>query len=362
MEVESKKLAFILGNYFGQCPGGAELQSFYIAREALRCGWEVHYCFMSNDRKFVKKECIALYPIRKRRLWNKLSNIKYPYYFELSDFLRRVKPDAIYQRGALSFTGIAARYAKKNRCRLVYHIASDPDVQVSALPWRRLWLVPELLLLRYGIRHATTIIAQTKTQANVLEKNFDRRAVVIPNGHPDPGECRKPEMPLRVLWIANWKPLKQPELFVQLARELGRRGNVRFMMLGRTGRYEALVEEAKSLGIEVLGEVPNERVNEILCTSHILVNTSLYEGFSNTFIQAWMRKVPVVSLNADPDAVLEGRQLGFRSGSPAQLAIDTERLINDCGLRQRMSVRAREYALHHCSLENMNKIVEIISG
>ncbi|WP_430404412.1 glycosyltransferase [Fluviicola sp.] len=74
-----------------------------------------------------------------------------------------------------------------------------------------------------------------------------------------------------------------------------------------------------------LGEIPNSEVNKQLSQSHILVNTSQYEGFSNTFVQAWMRKVVVVSLNSNPDGLLTDKEIGFVSGNPDEL----EKTIGD---------------------------------
>ena len=67
--------------------------------------------------------------------------------------------------------------------------------------------------------------------------------------------------------------------------------------------------------LQYLGEVSQDEVNRRLREGHILVNTSRYEGFSNTFVQAWMRRVPVVSLTVDPDNILVRENIGFCSGT-----------------------------------------------
>ena len=58
-------------------------------------------------------------------------------------------------------------------------------------------------------------------------------------------------------------------------------------------------------------------MNRLLARSHIFVNTSTHEGFPNTFIQSWLREVVVVSLQVDPDQVLERQQVGIAAGSEA---------------------------------------------
>jgi hypothetical protein len=59
--------------------------------------------------------------------------------------------------------------------------------------------------------------------------------------------------------------------------------------------------------LDLLGEVPLEEVNAQLAAGHLFVNTSKTEGFPNTFIQAWMRRVPTLSLDVDPDGILRSR-------------------------------------------------------
>ncbi len=53
------------------------------------------------------------------------------------------------------------------------------------------------------------------------------------------------------------------------------------------------------------GAISQQEVNAELANAHVLVNTSLYEGFPNTFIQAWMRRTVVVSLNVNPDGIFD---------------------------------------------------------
>ncbi|MFW8602216.1 glycosyltransferase family 4 protein [Desulfobacterota bacterium M19] len=355
-----KKLCFVLDSYWGQCMGGAELQACYLEQEALRQGWSTHYCFLSNGSDFENCSATTLHPILQKKFWSKLGSIKYPYVKKMLQILHGIKPDIIYQRCGLSFTGIAAYYAKKNNCKLIFHIAHDRDVHITSCPKLHPWLVPEKKMMQYGIRNAAMIIAQTHYQAEQLTKNYGRSAVVISNGHPVPDDCRKVSLsPIKVLWIANWKPVKQPEVFFHLVEALGTEDNVHFVMLGRTAGYEQLIKKAKAFGIEVRGEVSMDKVNELLADSHILVNTSRQEGFSNTFIQAWMRRVPVVSLQVDPDNILRQEKIGFCSGSFEKLVEDTNRLINGHHLRDSMGHRAREYAVKHHSLNNIRQVIEV---
>ena len=356
-----KKLSFVLGNYWGQCQGGAELQAFYIEQEALRMGWTTSYCFLSNENPIEDKYTTTLWPIVQKKIWSKLGNIKYPYAIDYFLALKKMKPDIIYQRAGFSATGVAAYYAMHNKCKFIFHIAGDKDIESIGLPWAHPHKTPGIMLMKYGIRKADKIIAQTKFQAEQLKKKYNRDAIVIPNGHPIPEDCIKPKDEISVLWIANWKVVKQPEIFIDLVKQLKEKRNVRFIMLGRTDRYEDLVAKAKENSVEVMGEVPHDQVNMLLSHAHVLVNTSQQEGFSNTFIQAWMRGVPVVSLQVDPDDILKNEKIGFCSGSFDQLVTDTSRMLEDTEMRKHMGMKARKYAIENHSLDNIKKIIELFS-
>lgn len=358
-----QKIAVLLASYIRQRSGGAELQASYLCNYGMH-KYDMHYVFISNGTTYKQPEQLTTHAIIGNRIKNRLNNLKYLYALKILRVFKSVQPDFIYQRCASALTGIAAIYAKQNNCPLIFQIAHDNDVQAKPISMflRRPWLIPEHALTQYGIKNATKIIAQTQYQADQLQKIYKRNAIIIPNGHPVPDDCVKTTKEVTILWIANWKPFKQPEIFVELAEKIGQKDNVRFVMLGRTDGYETLVEKAKKINIEVMGEVSNEQVNDFLAQSHILVNTSQQEGFSNTFIQAWMRRVPVISLQVNPDNIFQNEQVGYCSGNFTTLLQNTMKLIDNHELRNTMGLMAREYAVKHHSLENMNKILKAMTG
>ena len=113
--------------------------------------------------------------------------------------------------------------------------------------------------------------------------------------------------------------------------------------------------------LEYRGVQTQEQVNALLAQSHILVNTSLYEGFSNTFIQAWLHEVPVVSLSSSPDGLLDNGSLGYCASGDYDLLLESVRkLLNNSRVINDIGLKARQYALESHSEKNMLELVKLI--
>jgi len=287
--------------------------------------------------------------------------------------LRKLRPDVIYQRIGCAYTGIAAHFARRNRCGLVWHTSSNVDVQrrmkVADKHFIRRHL--ESGLLSYGIRRAHRIVTQTDHQAHLLTQNFGRQPdAVIANFHPAPTEVIDKSALPRILWVANLKRLKQPDVFLRLAHTLRDIDGARFVMIGagaiRMGEspwHASLMRAiAAAPNVDYLGQLSQEDVNAELAKAHVFVNTSLYEGFANTFIQAWARGAPTVSLNVNPDGIFGSDAIGFHAGTEERLAEIVRRLITDPPLREAVARRAKAYAMEFHSMRNAHRLEEIIRG
>lgn len=280
--------------------------------------------------------------------------------------LRALSPDVVYQRGLQAYTGIAAAYCQRYGARLVFHVASDYDLiplkeqKVDfhpGIPWI------ERRIGEFGIRNAHKIIVQTREQGALLEKHFGRAATAtLPNFHPVPRErVEKRRDCLEVVWIGNFKPLKRPELFVDLAESLQDR-SIRFTMIGSTGTedlYSDLLSRARRIPtLSMLGPQPREAVAQVLNRAHVLVNTSEFEGFSNTFIEAWMREVPVLTLGLNPDGVFDDEQIGACANSFDELRSRLLSLARDPDTLAKMAKVSRENACERYSMSNAGRLAE----
>lgn len=150
------------------------------------------------------------------------------------------------------------------------------------------------------------------------------------------------------VWIANIKARKNPEKFVDLAREILQRDqSVDFLMIGKMGdsQYEWIRGVSKTYSnFHYLGPKTLEEVNGVLQASLFLVHTCEPEGFGDNFIQAWQQGKPTVSLYFDPGGYIRDKEIGYASGTPKRFSADVERLIGDTSLRETMGKRAQEFA------------------
>jgi glycosyltransferase involved in cell wall biosynthesis len=154
-----------------------------------------------------------------------------------------------------------------------------------------------------------------------------------------------------VLWVSNIRRLKRPERVLALAESLPRLG---FHMIGGALPAEPAcfgeVERAAAAMSNVVlhGRLPYTDANDVYGRAKVLVNTSEIEGFPNSYLQAWIRGVPVVTF-LDPDNVIEREGLGVAVRTPSQMRAATRRLVEDTAAREAASERClafmeREYA------------------
>lgn len=361
------KIVFI-SSYFPMSTGGAEYQSYLLAK-CLSKYYEVPFVSIVESGHTIPTDKFKVYPIYKREILRKILNRYFILDYKLlTKLLMRINPDIIYQRVGFAYTGIAARYSKQYNKKMIWHISSDNDVRKFRFHINRNILTDYIdkKCLEYGIKKTDYIVCQTKYQKMLLKRNYGKKCdLFLPNFHPTPTTDINKKPPLKILWIANIKHLKQPEYFINLAENFAGQHSLQFIMIGKGGNNMYMKHLSRKISkldnLNFLGEKPFDEVNKILSGAHILVNTSKYEGFPNTFIQAWMRRVPVVSLDVDPDGVLEKNKIGFHSGTFEQMVKDVQLLIENEKLREEIGARALQYAFENHTIEkNINKIISLI--
>jgi glycosyltransferase involved in cell wall biosynthesis len=373
MTVCKKRLAIITPGFYEQMTGGTEYQSYLLAQAAVEAGMDVRHIYIRIDphQNLPNRLGIALHPIDPPKCRAYFRGLGNPASFCLPkayQTLKQLAPDYVYCRSGVVQAGLGAYYAKKFGGKSIWHVANAPDVTPTPLMplLRRPLDLLERKLIDFAIRHSTLVLTQVGYQSILLKKHYRRDSVIMTNLLPQPKETLDKTGCFTVLWIANFKGAKQPEKFIRLAEAFADNKNIRFVMIGRPAKassyQQPLENQIKKLtNLEYIGEQPMASVNQMLAKSHVLVNTSQYEGFSNTFVQAWMRKVPVISLMVNPDGILTKEKTGFCSGTLKQLTKDVKTLFKNPALRDEMGLKAQAYAFeHHCYENNKGRFLNLI--
>jgi glycosyltransferase involved in cell wall biosynthesis len=175
------------------------------------------------------------------------------------------------------------------------------------------------------------------------------------------GEDRKD---IDVLWLSNLRPLKRPELVLELARQLP---EVHFTLAGgplpdaasRTYFEDVKAAAARLPNVSMPGPVRYAETGAWFDRARLFLNTSSIEGFPNTFLQAWVRGVPVVSF-FDPDGLIRRLQLGAVSTSVDDMREAIRGLLDVAVYRENIGRRARDFAAREFTTAAASRYIELL--
>jgi glycosyltransferase involved in cell wall biosynthesis len=314
--------------------GGAEVQLALLARALARQGHEVSLVVAATRWPTGPGEPWQLQGIRLLRSFEPEAGwpvwrFIHPRGSGLWRALRQADADTYLCSTAGVELAWMAAYCRLHGKRLVFRVASDSDCDPARLLVR--WARDRWLYHR-GLHAADAVLVQSAVQMDLLARHHGIRGVQVrglvdaPASVPPAGAAegcwRTSEAsdapiasPIDALWVANLRALKRPEMFLALARA---HPALRFHMAGGPSPgEEALfdVVRREALGIPNLhfhGPVPYLDIGALFDRARLLVNTSRVEGFPNTFLQAWVRGIPVLT-TFDPDGLVAREGLGVHA-------------------------------------------------
>lgn len=362
------KLAIITPGFYEQAIGGTEYQTYLFALAAKQFGYDVHYIYIALDinDKLPNKLKINLYPVKSpkiRKYLNFLGKTAITCLPQTWSLLKKIQPDIVYCRSGVFQAALGAYYSSKFNKKSIWQAASIVDV----IPIKNIYLFKKPLtyidkkFLEYGIKHSSIVLSQTIEQSTLLKKNYKKDSSIFRNFIPKRKDFIEKNNEFTVVWIGNIKPLKQPELFIQIAKSLSQYTEIKFIMIGNPAKnnyqkyiYNLLNEQTN---IIYLKHQPINNVNKILSSAHLLISTSLYEGFSNTFLQAWLHQVPVISLNVNPDNILTKYKIGIQSKSLEKIKKDILMFYNNREKLNSYGQRGANYVRKYHLYEENNVLV-----
>jgi glycosyltransferase involved in cell wall biosynthesis len=165
-----------------------------------------------------------------------------------------------------------------------------------------------------------------------------------------------------LLWISRCHPIKRPHLFLDLAEALPETRCRMICPCEERELWNSVAARASKLpNLEFIEKVPYHEVQEHYDASEIFVNTSTFEGFPNSFIQAGLGKTALLSLCVDPDGMIAAFGSGVLAGeSPSALVQAAKQMLS--GQRKLAEMQEGNARMVAEWLDNTSNVERFLSG
>jgi glycosyltransferase involved in cell wall biosynthesis len=305
--------------------GGAELQVALLARELAGRGHEV--VIAGGDTG--QTDGAVLQDVRLRNAGNfhtgRMTQMiaSLPRVFRV---LREEKPDWVIVMGWTAWLFVLWLWRPLLGYRLDFTCSLDTEVNGE---YRReqpfLGGLFEFALRRCDARHAITEGQMEHYRRAGLDATL-YRYLVFPRRAP-----RTADKDIDFLWVSRCQPVKQPHLFVDLARVLPGYSFAMICPPENRALWDEVASAARGVAnLRLIESVPYHEVQDWYDRARVFVNTSQWEGWPNSFIQAGLGHAALLSLRVDPDGIFDEFGLGVCARDDfAGLVAGARRLMDD---------------------------------
>ena len=244
------------------------------------------------------------YPFTKSRYtWNGIDvyslggkNKNIPYFFNLwkncistfKEINKKKKVDIVHsfwlREAALWGNSISSRFK-------VPHINTIMGTELNS----------KNLFLRYLKKTNLSLICPSNSLASLAKEEYQLKILdVVPWGIRQNKHTHKMTRTIDLLGVGNLNDNKNFELFINIVEDVSKHlPNLKTCIIGEgqnKSKLENLIKEKKLTDhIELLGNVSNQKVQDTMCNSKILLHTSKFESFGYVFLEALANGMNIVS-------------------------------------------------------------------
>jgi glycosyltransferase involved in cell wall biosynthesis len=279
----------------------------------------------------------------------------------------RFKPDIIMLEGTIDILYFFSFLSRLLNIKFVYRLASDKDADERIKNKAR---GIKLVLYNLGLMNSQYICTQNRYQQKKLVDKFPRKKIFTLY---NPVIFQDDFFPLSkkersyIAWTGNFRKEKNLKALYEVAVACK---DMNFKIAGtetpeiddETRRFIELLKRLSN--VDFIGYIKRADINNLLSHAYALLNTSYFEGFSNTFLEAWAVGTPVIStINVNPDNIIREHSLGMIAENFSEIARCVDLLLQKSDEEyNHLAQRCKKYLVENHDAQKLAKeFIENIS-
>ena len=297
--------------------GGAVVQTCVWIKAFYELGHEVVQGKLENDHKELLPEyswvnTISIYHPEKNKRRFCWYTHRLPSFFMA---LKKSQCNVVYESIPHWYSIYLSIFCRFLKIKHIIRVANDNMMDDRILLEQSKWNVRLIFL---SLRFCDFILVQNDYQFKTLKNKFPKKKIlkifnpiVLNREYLQPKVARSEY----IAWVGNFRYQKNFQLLFNLCKILTFKvfkiaGSPNFPIDAETKEYYDLLKGLPN--VQFVGDFGRKEIFSFVGEAKFLLNTSRFEGFSNTFLEAMAVGTPILSTpSVNPDGIIDRYNLGI---------------------------------------------------